>query len=342
MNGNLTAWLTINHICNLNCKWCYQRELSDKSRSMSGQLMFKLIPLFSDLAVKNVILIGGEPTIHPLFLDAVKLLTNKGMIPKVVSNSLRFSDMSFVKKAKDAGVNTVVSSVKGFTEEQYESATGVRAFERTRRAIANLEKSGIKHRISIVITASVIREWKSVIEFVKSCDTQDFSFSFEKPCLVGNDIVFKDGILPRQISEYIETLIYPTLVKTRVPFKLDLMFPQCQLPESFLEKLEREGRVFSGCHFLNHRSVIFDPEGQVLPCNHFATLPIGKYGVDFSTTGEYYVWRKKYADSQDFKFVSSAPCERCGSCKRWNKCGAGCRLFWLFKGDKVLLPTVCI
>ena len=335
----LTSWLTINHVCNLKCAWCYQRQFSKNGKSMPEKLITELIALLSNLPVKNVVLIGGEPTIHPLFLKIVKMVKDKGLAPKVVSNSICFSDVNFVKKAENAGLNMVVSSVKGFSEDEYEEGTGVRAFERVKRAIKNIENSGINHRISITITPTTILSWEKVIAFVKSCKTKDFCFSFEKPCLIENEVVFKNGILPYKIAEHIETLIYPTLVETGVSFKIDLMFPQCQLSEDFVNKLESEERVFSGCHLLTGRSIIFDPEGQVLPCNHFITHPIGKYKVDFTTVEEYFTWYKNYTSSEGFTISNSAPCKKCVNCERWIKCGAGCRLFWLFQGEKVLLPS---
>lgn len=334
----LTFWLTINHACNLRCTWCYQKQFSGNGKSMSEGLITELITLLSGLSGKSVILIGGEPTIHPLFLRSVKMIRDKKLIPKVISNSLRFSDMNFVEKSEKAGLDMVISSVKGFSEDDYERATGVRAFKTVKKAIENIENSSMKHRISITITPATILAWKKVIAFVKSCKTRDFCFSFEKPCLVGNEVTFQDGMLPHKIAECIETLIYPTLIETGIPFKIDLMFPHCQLSESFVDKLESEGRAFSGCHFLMRNSVIFDPDGQILPCNHFITQPIGKYRVDFETPEEYLNWHRNYATSRNFIVSSSAPCERCGNCERWKKCGAGCRLFWLFQGEKALLP----
>ena len=307
---------------------------------MPKKLMTELVNLLSDLPVKDVILIGGEPTIHPLFLEVVEIIRNKGLVPRVVSNSIHFDDPDFVKAAENAGLNMVVSSVKGFSEDEYEKATGIRAFNKVRKAIENLNDSGMNHRISITITPDVISSWMEVVAFIKSCKTRDFCLSFEKPCIVEDKVVFEDGLLPHEISRLIERLIYPTLVEAEIPFKIDLMFPQCQLSEDFADKLESEGRVYSGCHLLSGRSVIFDPDGRILPCNHLITCPIGQYGVDFVTADEYLAWYENYTKSEDFKISNSAPSERCANCEKWEKCGAGCRLFWLFKGENVLLPRL--
>ncbi len=335
--NSLTSWLTINHACNLRCAWCYQKQFSGSKKSMSENLIMDLIDLLSDLPVKDVILIGGEPTIHPLFLKTVKAIRSKGLTPKVVSNSIRFSDLDFVKAAEDAGLSMVVSSVKGFSEDGYERATGIRAFNRVRKAIENLDNSGMKHRISFTITSDVISSWMELVTFARSCKPFDFIFSFEKPCLVGDKVYFEGGLFPHEISTQIQELIYPTLVDAGIPFKIDYMFPHCQLPDDFADKLESEGRFFSGCHLLSGKSLIFDPDGRVLPCNHLVTCHLGQYGVNFTTAKEYLAWYGDYVKSEDFKISSSAPSERCANCEKWEKCGAGCRLFWLFKGKDILL-----
>lgn len=335
----MTAWITINHACNLSCEWCYQKQFSGSKKSMPEKLIMDLINLLSDLPVKDVILIGGEPTIHPSFLKIVKAIRDKGMVPKLVSNSIRFSDPSFVKAAEDAGLSMVVSSIKGFSEDEYEKATGVRAFGKVKKAIENLDNSSMKHRISFTITSDVISSWTELIDFVKKCKPFDFIFSFEKPCLVDNEMCFEKGLLPGEISVRIRELIYPTLTDTGIPFKIDYMFPHCQLPDDFADRLESEGRFFTGCHLLSGKSIIFDPDGKVLPCNHLITCSLGQYGVDFKTADEYLMWYKGYTDSEDFKVSSSAPSERCVKCEKWEKCGAGCRLFWLFKGKESLLPS---
>ncbi|MDD2732091.1 MAG: radical SAM protein [Candidatus Pacebacteria bacterium] len=334
------AWLTTNHTCNLHCHWCYQREISGGEKVMPKKLVSDLICLLADLGLREVILIGGEPTIHPLFLTINEMLRGRGVLPRIITNSLRFSDRDFVRRAESAGVDTVITSVKGFSEEEYVKGTGIRGFAKVEQAIENLDNSGIKHRISITITSDTIASWQKIIAFMGRHQTKDYGFSFEKPCIIGDDVVFDNGLLPMSIAALIEFIIYPTLSSTGIPFKIDAMFPQCQLPNEFWEKLEREGKVFSGCHLMGHNSVIFDPDGQVLPCNHLITQPLAKFGIDFSTAEQYLAWRKNYAVSHSYALASSPPCERCAKCERWSKCGAGCRLFWLFKGPDVLLPQV--
>ena len=61
-----STWLTVNIACNLNCKWCYAQE-TDKNCNMDLDTAKKLIDISIDCKVKNLKLIGGEPTIYPYF-----------------------------------------------------------------------------------------------------------------------------------------------------------------------------------------------------------------------------------------------------------------------------------
>ena len=117
--SNLITWLTINRNCNLSCSWCYQKDKVKSSETMDYGLAEKLIDLSWGLNAKNIILIGGEPTMHPRFFDIVKLIKNKALKVNVVSNSIRFSNHKFVNIATELGVDTVTTSIKSSSKKKY-------------------------------------------------------------------------------------------------------------------------------------------------------------------------------------------------------------------------------
>jgi len=78
------------NICNYNCPYCLEKNLKNRYDNF---LDYKsLINFFNKLPAKNnvdVVLCGGEPTLHPNFLDLVEFLKNKGYYIEVVSNGSR-------------------------------------------------------------------------------------------------------------------------------------------------------------------------------------------------------------------------------------------------------------
>ena len=80
------CWITLNHACNLRCKWCYARDTEYKSSlTMSKDLAFELIDFFDSINVKHIILIGGEPTIHPYFFEILEYAKERKIKCKIIT-----------------------------------------------------------------------------------------------------------------------------------------------------------------------------------------------------------------------------------------------------------------
>ena len=83
--------LNLNTTCNLHCKWCYNQEKQHKL------LKFELFVKFYDDIIKNNVtsmtLIGGEPTIHPQFVEILRKLEKQEV--HLFTNAIRFSEKKF-------------------------------------------------------------------------------------------------------------------------------------------------------------------------------------------------------------------------------------------------------
>lgn len=338
--SDLIVWLTINRNCNLRCKWCYQRDVAQTTKTMDYELALKLIDLSFGLQAKEIILIGGEPTLHPRFFDIIKNIKLKGLRTNVVSNSIKFADDKFINKAVESGLASITTSIKGSSKEEYIDSTGCDAFDLLKKAMVNIRKSKIIHQTSVTVSNSVVENWGQMIDFIKENNTDNYIFSFEKPTLLPSAITFDEKMFPKNISRFIQDVMYPSLVATGVNFKMELMFQQCVLGDGFVNKLENDRHAFGGCLLMKcDRRIVFDPEGFVLPCNHFVTYPIGKYGEDFNNPPEFVSWKKSEEIKKFYQVTKSAPGEKCANCDKWSKCGAGCRLYWLYSGADKLLPS---
>jgi len=333
------SWLTVTHLCNLRCKWCYQREQNAHGLMMNKDLSKRLVNLLSDLGVKVIVLIGGEPTLYHHYFTLIKYIKVKKMRTTVVTNALRFANPKFLEKTIRAGVHSITTSVKGFSREDYQRSTGnAGGYDAACQAIKRIEKSPIKQVVSITITRSVIENSDEMIRFMQDCGNNCFSLSFEKPCILADGkMVFDDAMMTDRIADKVQNKLYPKLIKTGLDFKMEFVCPHCQFPEEFIAQVEKDDHIFGGCLLLRSTGIVFDPQGSVLPCNHFVGFSLGKYGVDFSTSEEYYKWKESKTVEDFYHKTRQAPCEDCAICDRWDKCGAGCRLWWLYRGSSELI-----
>jgi len=332
------VWLTTNSTCNLHCKWCYHQEVAKSAKVMDYQLAKKLVDLCAGLSARRITLIGGEPTLYPHFLDITRHNKDRGLVTTVISNSIRFADNEFVEESQVAGVAAVTTSVKGSSGEEYLQSTGFDAFDLVKRAILNLEKSRIVQHVSVTISSPVIANWDRMIGFIRECGAKKFYFSFEKPTILSGGVTFDDRMMPQNIAGFIQDTMYPSLMETGINFKMELMFPHCILRDGFVERLENDCHALGSCLLTNCDGVIFDLDGSVLPCNHFIAYALGKFGKDFKTPEEFLRWRQSGEVSRFYQTVKLAPGEKCAKCGKWSKCGAGCRLYWLYRGPNELLP----
>jgi len=339
--NKFAAWLTVNRACNLRCGWCYARITNfSRKTSMSLDTVRKAIHLFEGLPLKNVILIGGEPTIHPNFLEIVKMIKKAGLRSLLITNGLRLADIEFLDKSLAAGINAITISVKGANDDEYQRFTGVRAFDKVMRAVTNVSIRKIPHKISITICKDLFFNFGEFIDVVSKSRADSFSLDMGRP-MIANDRIIPDGIAtPREMADFI-IRIYPKLVACGKRFTIKFSIPLCLFPEDFIKIVVKNNQAISGCQIFNGKGIIIDPEGRLLPCNHFCNNPLGILGVDFSDAKGYYQFRNRPDVIKFYETVSSCPSERCVDCTYWQYCGAGCRVHWLFRESRELIGNFC-
>jgi MoaA/NifB/PqqE/SkfB family radical SAM enzyme len=156
--SKLTAWLTINRACNLRCGWCYAKGTAfSQHDTMSTKTAERSLDLLSDLGIKGVILIGGEPTIHPQFIDIVKKIRARNMATYVVTNALRFASSAFLTKATEAGIESITISLKASNAQDFLANTGTDGFAKTVRAIRNIVSANVPHVVNVRFRRPVLR-----------------------------------------------------------------------------------------------------------------------------------------------------------------------------------------
>jgi radical SAM protein with 4Fe4S-binding SPASM domain len=324
----LSAWLTVNRACNLRCKWCYAKMTGFDSNDMTQKTANDCISLLKNVGLSSVILIGGEPTIHPHFFEIIHMIKDHEMEAYLVTNALRFADENFLKKTLNAGVSSITISFKASNENDFISDTGYNGFKQSIQAVKNIVKSGVNHVVNITACQNLINNFDEMIEAVKSTGTDKFSIDTGKPIFLNGKSCVDGMGTPNEMAEFFMD-IYPKLEKSGLRYSLKVAVPFCLFPQEFVEKMIADGNILTGCQMIGNRGMIFDPQGKLLPCNHVCDLSIGKIGEDFSTANEYMQFRKRSDVNEFYTSVSTCPQDQCISCPYWIMCGAGCKLYWL-------------
>ena len=136
--------------CNLNCPICFANA---NTRGKTYELNWKQIQNMIELTITNsdpkplsIQFSGGEPSIHPNFLDAVELAKNKGILDvQVATNGLKFAeDIEFARRCREAGLDVLYLQFDGISDDIYLKTRGRPLCENKIQVIENCRKTGLK------------------------------------------------------------------------------------------------------------------------------------------------------------------------------------------------------
>ena len=131
-----SGWLTLNRACNLRCKWCYAQSTEYlKEDDLDISLAYQLINIFSELNIRHIVLIGGEPTIYPHLFEVIDYCHKMNIRCGIVTNGLKCAEIDFIKKLKTHDVHSISLSLKGENKEAFQDVTGVNAFDKVKEAV---------------------------------------------------------------------------------------------------------------------------------------------------------------------------------------------------------------
>lgn len=335
----LTGWLTTNRSCNMRCDWCYAKMTNfDAKDTMIIEVARQSVDLFRSLKMESVILIGGEPTVHPQFLEIINMITSAGMNAYLVTNALRFSNKTFLQKAINEGLAAVTVSLKAANASDYKAFTKKDAFDRVKCAIKNLKEVHIPYVVNVTACDSLVENFDEMISFAQEMDIRMLSIDTGKPVVLDGVTHMDSMESPKRMARFfMET--YPKLKKSGIRFSVKIAIPFCLFPPDFADMLIQEGNAMTGCQMVSGRGIIIDPTGELVPCNHLCQLSLGKLGKDFSSADSYIALRQKTEVVKFYESVSSVPHNNCANCKYWEVCGAGCKLYWLHYGPEDLISN---
>lgn len=134
-------WVRLTRICNQNCLFCLDKEAQDGSILSLKEIEADLKNGYNSGA-KRVVLSGGEPTIHPQFIEIIKLAKKIGCEHiQAITNGLKLSDENFFDCAVKAGLNEITVSIHGHTSAIHDKLVGAKgAFIKALKTLKNSKK----------------------------------------------------------------------------------------------------------------------------------------------------------------------------------------------------------
>ena len=144
--------------CNLTCPVCFANaNAAGYLYEPDFETVRKMLQALRDqrpVAGRIVQFSGGEPTIYPRFLDALRLAKEMGFShTQVATNGLKFTDLAFAEHCKEAGLHTLYLQFDGVCDDVYRRTRGESLWEKKLACIENVRKAGLK----IVFVPTIVK-----------------------------------------------------------------------------------------------------------------------------------------------------------------------------------------
>ena len=136
-------WVRLTFDCNDRCVFCLDAHTHDGTVRAREEIKAQILD-GRRKGAQRLILSGGEPTIHPDFVDFVKLGRLAGYRKiQTVTNGRMFAYPDFLKRSLDAGLSEITFSIHGPNAKIHDALVGTRgAFEEEVKGLRNALADG--------------------------------------------------------------------------------------------------------------------------------------------------------------------------------------------------------
>lgn len=159
----ITVELDITNVCNFACIHCHKDSKPlHLTKELSTKEILAIIEKCAQIGVPELILMGGEPLIHPDFLDFVKYAKEKGIRDIRTSTNGWIIDETLAEELAKYFDNIQIS-IHGASASTHDFITKKKgAWQKAKRAIRLLKKRNIKVNVAFTVMRDNINDIKRI------------------------------------------------------------------------------------------------------------------------------------------------------------------------------------
>lgn len=182
--------LNLGHFCNNRCLFCVSGQLTERGLAIHAPFEALVDALRGAAAAgtRKVTLLGGEPTLHPRFLDLLDEIVAAG-IPDVVlfTNGARAGDIGFLQEVCRRGRFTWRFSIQGGNAARHDHTTQRRgAFDRIARGLGTLHAAGQHVTVNMCVNGENLPDLEDLPPLLGRCGVASFHADMVRPHSVGD------------------------------------------------------------------------------------------------------------------------------------------------------------
>lgn len=175
----------LSYACPQRCPFCSEAQRMQEGRhhEITGELIARTLKVHVQRGITDVHLTGGEPTIHPRFVDTLALAKKLGLGTSASTNGYRLCRPEFARMALPH-LDEVMFSLHGPDADLHDSQTGTPgSFTRLGEAVASCatEKPTLRRYVNVVVTRANIDRLQPTVALAESLGAQMVMLSNPTP-----------------------------------------------------------------------------------------------------------------------------------------------------------------
>ena len=295
MDGPELIDLSITNYCERGCAFCYRDTSKGNALFMSVEDVEKVATQAETCGTMQIALGGGNPNQHPQFVEILRAIRERGIVPSYTTNGDGLNDKVLKATATYCGA-MAISVYPPYDEERYE------------KLLAHIKEYGITVNLHAIIKKDTLDMWtrwlKTPPSFFKYVNA--VIFLNYKP-VRGNECA-ADKV---KVKSLFETVNQCQSVR--------IGFDSCNI-SGIVRWLDTPVCLIEPCEAARFSAFVSE-DMKMYPCSFMA----GKgYCGDLRKNTLLEIWQ----ENEYFKrFRSDDAPEHCVGCGHYKECRGGCRLF---------------
>lgn len=249
-----SAYFAISYICNQKCSFCPCTKEEKSFKYMDFYQLKKCVDQLKDeINITQVVLSGGEPTLHPKFLDIISYLNDLNVRVTLLTNAEKLYDIEFVKeiskRIKSNGL-TVITTIHSHEEQLHEHVNDSKgSFGRSIEGLKNVDQLGFHTIVKHCITKENYMDLKEFFQFVDKTFPQSVDMQLCSIDYCGLDEKIKNDYKVEfpQIRPYLESM-FDKYIESKQNNRLIYCFnmPLCSADPSYWKFFTPKSHGYEG------------------------------------------------------------------------------------------------
>ncbi len=302
--------IELTNTCNYKCPFCY-KNAQVKGEFISDETIYKIDDTIRN-NVRHILLTGGEPTIHPNYLEYIELFSTYADVHMISNGSVLFNHNPEVLRK----LQRIQFSIYGCDDKEYKKMTGISdGFTRLCKSIEFAKQNGINISAGVTLCDNTIDHIESFVKIA-------LELGFDTLRIGTADVFGRGKKLFDSNGEYEEQRdkVYDILLELKRKYRKDIYF---ELPNIYVKHVvdhsDINENVFrnSLCCGCGSEYLAISEKGEIRPCQ---MLPESWFSIGAENAliehikGDFHIKQlhrsaEKYYSDNDFYALNISPCQ---------------------------------